>query len=35
MHLASPGDASRTQIDPEYSLGLRYRSEPACINAEL
>ena len=32
---AYPGDASRTQMDPEYALGLRYESESDGINAEL
>jgi hypothetical protein len=28
---AYPGDASRTQIDPEYALGLRYGLSPLVL----
>ena len=28
---AYPGDASRTQMDPEYALGLRYRLSPLVL----
>ena len=28
---AYPGDASRTQMDPEYALGLRYDLSPMVL----